>query len=132
MSISDWSSDVCSSDLLCYDGPRAPSLVEVAPFLFERALMINGTSKAYAMTGWPIGYDVGPAQLIEVIVKMIGQSTTCASWVGQAAALVALTSDQACVAAAAAMYRSPRDRLLEHLPEQIGQATCRERACHYV
>src|SRR3546814_4446559 len=79
---------------LCYDGPRAPSLVEVAPFLFERALMINGTSKAYAMTGWRIGYAVGPAQLIEVIVKMIGQSTTCASSVGQAAALVALTSDQ--------------------------------------
>src|SRR3546814_12987111 len=87
MRISDWSSDVCSSDLiaevlrrhphvwvmtdeiyehLCYDGPRAPSLVEVAPFLFERALMINGTSKAYAMTGWRIGYAVGPAQLIEV------------------------------------------------------------------
>src|SRR3546814_7558075 len=61
---------------LCYDGPRAPSLVEVAPFLFERALMINGTSKAYAMTGWRIGYAVGPAQLIEVIVKMNGQRTT--------------------------------------------------------
>src|SRR3546814_12068747 len=111
---------------LCYDGPRAPSLVEVAPFLFERALMINGTSKAYAMTGWRIGYAVGPAQLIEVIVKMIGQSTTCASSVGQAAALVALTSDQACVAAAAAMYRSRRDRM------QIGRASCRERVCQSV
>lgn len=105
---------------LCYDGPRAPSLVEVAPFLFERALMINGTSKAYAMTGWRIGYAVGPAQLIEVIVKMIGQSTTCASSVGQAAALVALTSDQACVAEAAAMYRSRRDRMLELLSEESG------------
>src|SRR3546814_15717568 len=75
--------------------------------------MINGTSNAYAMTGWRIGYAVGPAQLIDVIVKMIGQSTTCASSVGQAAGLVALTSDQTCLAEAAPMYRPRRDRMLE-------------------
>src|SRR3546814_7009190 len=80
--------------------------------------MINGTSKAYASAGWRIGYAGGPAQLIDVIVKMIGQSTTCASSVGQAAALVALTSDQACVAEAAAMSRSRRDRMLELLSEE--------------
>jgi aspartate aminotransferase len=102
---------------LCYDGARALSLVEVAPFLFERSLIINGLSKAYAMTGWRIGYAVGPSQLIDVIVKMIGQSTTCASSVGQAAALVALTGEQSCVSDAAAMYRSRRDRMLEILAE---------------
>src|SRR3546814_12881424 len=51
---------------------------------------------------------------------MIGQSTTCASSVGQAAALVALTSDQTCIAEAAAMYRSRRDRMLELLSEESG------------
>jgi aspartate aminotransferase len=102
---------------LCYDGTRAPSLVEVAPFLFERALIINGTSKAYAMTGWRIGYAVGPRPLIDVIVKMIGQSTTCASSVGQAAAVVALTSEQSCVSDAAAMYQARRDRMLEILSD---------------
>ena len=105
---------------LCYDGARAPSLVEVAPFLFERALIINGTSKAYAMTGWRIGYAAGPKPLIDVIVKMIGQNTTCASSVGQAAALVALTGDQACVGEAAAMYRARRDRMLAILADAPG------------
>ena len=105
---------------LCYDGARAPSLVEVAPFLFERALIINGTSKAYAMTGWRIGYAAGPKPLIDVIVKMIGQSTTCASSIGQAAALVALTGDQNCVGEAAAMYHARRDRMLEILSDAPG------------
>lgn len=105
---------------LCYEGARAPSLVEVAPFLFERALVINGMSKAYAMTGWRIGYAAGPKALIDVIVKMIGQSTTCASSVGQAAALVALAGDQSCVGEAAAMYRARRDRMLGILSEAPG------------
>lgn len=105
-------------EYLCYDGARAPSLIEVEPSLFERALIVNGTSKAYAMTGWRIGYAVGPRPLIDVIVKLLGQSTTCASSVGQAAALVALTSDQACVGEATAMYRSRRDRMLEILSEE--------------
>ena len=105
---------------LCYDGARAPSLVEVAPFLFERALIINGTSKAYAMTGWRSGYAVGPKPLIDVIIKMIGQSTTCASSIGQAAALVALTGDQRCVGEAVTMYQERRDRMLEILSEAPG------------
>jgi aspartate aminotransferase len=103
---------------LCYDQPRAASLIEVAPFLFERSLMINGMSKAYAMTGWRVGYAVGPTELIDVIVKMIGQSTTCASSVGQAAALAALTGDQACVREAAADYRSRRDRMVAILSKE--------------
>src|SRR3546814_16737560 len=103
------------TDLLCPHTPLFRSLC-------ARARMINGTSKAYGMTGWRIGYAVRPAQLSEVIVKMIGQSTTCASSVGQAAALVALTSDQTCIAEAAAMYRSRRDRMLELLSEESGLA----------
>ncbi|KKC26263.1 pyridoxal phosphate-dependent aminotransferase [Sphingomonas sp. SRS2] len=109
-------------EYLCYDGARAPSLVEVAPFLFDRALMINGTSKAYAMTGWRIGYATGPKALIDVIIKMIGQSTTCASSVGQAAALVALIGDQSCVGDAAEMYRARRDHMLKILSEAPGLA----------
>jgi aspartate aminotransferase len=105
---------------LCYEGDRAPSLIEVAPFLFDRALIVNGPSKAYAMTGWRIGYAAGPRPLIDVIVKMIGQSTTCASSVGQAAAAIALTGDQSCVRDAAAMYRARRDRMLEILGDAPG------------
>lgn len=107
-------------EYLCYDGARAPSLIEVCPFLFERALIINGMSKAYAMTGWRVGYAVGPKALIDVIVKMLSQSTTCASSVGQAAAVEALTGDQACVAQATDMYRSRRDRMTEILRDAPG------------
>ncbi|ARR55147.1 aspartate aminotransferase [Rhizorhabdus wittichii DC-6] len=103
---------------LCYDGARAPGLVEVAPSLFARAFLINGTSKAYAMTGWRIGYAVGPQPLIDAVVKMIGQSTTCASSVSQAAALIALTGEQRCVADAVTMYRARRDRMLAILSEE--------------
>ncbi|NTJ36030.1 aminotransferase class I/II-fold pyridoxal phosphate-dependent enzyme [Agrobacterium rhizogenes] len=105
---------------LCYEADRAPSLIEVAPFLFERALIINGMSKAYAMTGWRVGYAVGPKELIDVIVKMLSQSTTCPSSVSQAAAVAALTGDQSCVAKATAMYRARRDRMVEILADAPG------------
>ena len=107
-------------EYLCYESVRAPSLVEVAPFLFERALIINGMSKAYAMTGWRVGYAAGPKELIDVIVKMLGQSTTCASSISQAAAVAALTSDQSCVAAATELYRARRDRMVEILSDAPG------------
>ncbi|WP_348633425.1 aminotransferase class I/II-fold pyridoxal phosphate-dependent enzyme [Mesorhizobium sp. M2A.F.Ca.ET.067.02.1.1] len=107
-------------EYLCYEGTRAPSLIEVAPYLFQRALIINGMSKAYAMTGWRVGYAVGPKELIDVIVKLIGQSTTCASSIGQAAAVAALTGNQSCVAAAVDMYRARRDRMVEILSDAPG------------
>ncbi|QKD19622.1 pyridoxal phosphate-dependent aminotransferase [Mesorhizobium sp. NZP2077] len=110
-------------EYLCYEGSRAPSLIEVAPFLFQRALIINGMSKAYAMTGWRVGYAAGPKELIDVIVKLIGQSTTCASSISQAAAVAALTGDQSCVAAAADMYCARRDRMVEILSDAPGLKT---------
>lgn len=102
-------------DFIYYEGRRAPGFVEVAPDLFERSLIVNGMSKAYAMTGWRVGYAVGPKALIDVMVKMIGQSTTCASSISQAAALAAVTGDQSCVSDAVDMYRKRRDRMIEIL-----------------
>jgi aspartate aminotransferase len=107
-------------EYLYYKGARAPSLIEVAPLLFDRALIINGLSKAYAMTGWRVGYAVGPKELIDVVVKMLSQSTTCPSSFGQAAAVEALTGDQACVAEATELYRARRDRMTEILRDAPG------------
>ena len=107
-------------EYLCYESARAPSLIEVAPFLFERSLLINGVSKAYAMTGWRVGYTVGPKELIDVITKMLSQSTTCASSISQAAAVTALSSDQSCVAEATELYRTRRDRMVEILSQAPG------------
>ncbi len=104
-------------EYLSYNDERALSLIEVVPSLFERAVIINGMSKAYAMTGWRVGYAAGPKFLIDVVVKMLSQSTTCASSISQAAAVAALEGDQACVREATAMYRRRRDRMVEILSE---------------
>ncbi|PRD43565.1 aspartate aminotransferase [Phyllobacterium phragmitis] len=99
---------------LTYEG-KALSLGEVAPDLKDRLLIVNGVSKAYAMTGWRIGYAAGPAALIAAMNKLIGQNTSCASSVSQAAAAAALNGDQACVAEAAETFRKRRDRMFELL-----------------
>ncbi|OCW55729.1 aminotransferase class I/II-fold pyridoxal phosphate-dependent enzyme [Hoeflea olei] len=96
-------------------GDRVMSLGEVAPDLIGRLLIVNGVSKAYAMTGWRIGYAAGPAPLIAAINKLIGQSTSCASSVSQAAAAAALSGDQSCVRDVTEIFRKRRDRMFELL-----------------
>lgn len=73
------------------------TLLNVCPELTERTVIINGVSKAYAMTGWRIGYAAGPEDLIQAMRKVQGQSTSCASSVSQAAATAALDGPQDCV-----------------------------------
>lgn len=99
---------------LAYDG-EVLSLGTVAPDLKERLLIVNGVSKSYAMTGWRIGYAAGPAALIGAINKLIGQSTSCASSVSQAAAETALSGDQAFVKNAKQIFKQRRDRMFELL-----------------
>lgn len=105
---------------LFYEGERSPSIIEVAPDLADRSLVISGVSKAYAMTGWRIGYAVGPKPLIDVMTKLLSQSTTCPSSISQAAAVAALDGDQTCVEEATALYRKRRDRMVELLGEAPG------------
>jgi len=73
------------------------TLLNVCPALADRTIIVNGVSKAYAMTGWRIGYAAGPEDLITAMRKIQGQSTSCASSVSQAAAVAALTGPQDCV-----------------------------------
>jgi aspartate aminotransferase len=73
-----------------YGAARHVSPLNVALALAPRTLVVNGVSKAYAMTGWRIGYGAGPTQLIKAITMLISQSTSCPSAMGQAAAVVAL------------------------------------------
>ena len=68
------------------------SFAEACPDMFDRTITINGVSKAYAMTGWRIGYCGGPTKIIAAMKKIQGQSTSNASSVSQAAAAVALNS----------------------------------------
>ncbi len=73
------------------------SLLSVVPELYNRTVTINGVSKAYAMTGWRIGYCGGPKEIIAAMATIQGQSTSNASSISQKAATAALNGDQSCV-----------------------------------
>jgi aspartate aminotransferase len=98
------------------EGPYR-TFLNACPELAERTVVINGVSKAYAMTGWRIGYAAGPADIIRAMNKVQGQSTSCAGSVSQAAATAALNGPQDCVEemrqAFEARYRFFRDALNE-------------------
>ncbi|MDR6558836.1 aspartate aminotransferase [Arthrobacter pascens] len=96
-------------DQIYFGEGRLTSLVEVAPELKDRILAVNGVSKAYAMTGWRLGYAAGPAPLIAAINKLQSQISSCPSSVSQAASAAALTGDQGFVRESVEIYRSRRD-----------------------
>jgi len=80
-----------------WHGEPFSNIVTVCPDLYERAVVMNCVSKAYAMTGWRIGYAGGPAPLIKAMANMQSQSTSNAASISQAAAEAALNGDQECV-----------------------------------
>lgn len=100
---------------ILYDGRKFATMAEVEPALAERTLTINGVSKAYAMTGWRIGYGGGPAVLIKAMVKLQSQSTSNASSIGQAAALEALNGPQGFIAERTAIFQERRDAVVAEL-----------------
>ncbi|WP_018935500.1 pyridoxal phosphate-dependent aminotransferase [Thioalkalivibrio sp. ALJ24] len=80
-----------------FDETEFVNIVNAAPDLAERSVVLNGVSKAYAMTGWRIGYAGGPAELIGAMKKIQSQSTSNPTSIAQAAAEAALNGDQTCV-----------------------------------
>ncbi|OAE03055.1 aspartate transaminase [Arthrobacter sp. OY3WO11] len=96
-------------DQIYFGDGKLASLVEVAPELKDRVLAVNGVSKAYAMTGWRLGYAAGPAPLIAAINKLQSQISSCPSSVSQAAAAAALTGSQGFVRDSVETYRKRRD-----------------------
>ncbi|MEA5455423.1 aspartate transaminase [Sinomonas sp. JGH33] len=96
-------------DEIYFGSGRITSLVSAAPALRDRVLVVNGVSKAYAMTGWRIGYAVGPADLVASINKLQSQISSCPSSVSQAAAAAALSGDQRFVGECVDAYRIRRD-----------------------
>lgn len=103
-----------------YGAAQHQAIVSLAPDLADRSLVINGMSKAFAMTGWRIGYGAGPEPLIKAINLLITQSTTCPSGVSQHAATVALNSAQDCVRDAAKLFQERRDIIVKLLNEIPG------------
>lgn len=98
-----------------YGDARHVSLIAQVPELAPRALVVNGVSKAYAMTGWRIGYGAGPLPLIKAIVLLLSQSTSCVVAMSQVAAAAALEGPQRCVVDARRLFETRRDRMVELL-----------------
>jgi aspartate aminotransferase len=99
------------------------SFARACPELLERTLTVNGMSKAYAMSGWRIGYAAGPQALINAMTTIQGQSTTNACTISQAAAVAALDGEQRCVQAMCSAFRSRHDVVLARL-EGIAGFSC--------
>ena len=108
---------------ILYDDKVFCTIAQVEPALKSRTITINGVSKAYAMTGWRIGYAGAPAELIKAITKLQSQSTSNPSSIGQAAALEALTGPQDFILQRKAIFQERRDQIVTML-NSIPGITC--------
>lgn len=100
---------------IVYDDFEFVTPAQVEPKLYDRTLTINGVAKAYAMTGWRIGFAGGPVELINAIRKVQSQSTSNPCSISQAAAVEALTGTQHFLKERAAVFQKRRDMVVEML-----------------
>lgn len=95
------------------------NIVNICPDLYQRTLVINGVSKAYAMTGWRIGFAAGPGNIIKAMTALQSQSTSNPTSIAQVAACTAFSSDQTSVQVMAAAFQRRHDlvvKLLQQIP----------------
>jgi aspartate aminotransferase len=96
------------------------TMAQVEPALYERTLTMNGVSKAYAMTGWRIGYAAGPMQLIKAMDMIQGQQTSGACTIAQWASVEALNGPQDFIAKNKAIFQGRRDLVVSMLNQAKG------------
>ncbi|MDP1673135.1 MAG: pyridoxal phosphate-dependent aminotransferase [Burkholderiales bacterium] len=117
---------------LRFDGVEFCTMAQVAPDLAERTLTVNGVSKAYAMTGFRLGFAAGPRELINGMIKMQSQSTAGVNTLSQWAAVAALEGPQEFLAAHAAAYQQRRDGMLDILDRVPGISCDRPQGAFYL
>jgi aspartate aminotransferase len=117
---------------LNYDGFEFTTPAQVEPSLYDRTLTINGVSKAYAMTGWRIGYAAGPKELIKAMGVIQSQSTSNPSSVSQAAAVEALNGTQDFIKTRAEAFKERRDLVVSMLNQATGIKCHKPEGAFYV
>jgi aspartate aminotransferase len=110
---------------IVWGGYEFCNIVNACPDLYPRTMVLNGVSKAYAMTGWRIGYAAGDADIIKAMKKIQGQSTSNPTSVSQAASVAALNGDHAPVREMVKEFRRRHDYLVAAL-NAIPHIQCRE------
>ena len=126
---------VMSDDIyekIIYDDFKFYSLAEVVPELKDRILTVNGVSKAYAMTGWRIGYAGGPKDLITAMSKLQSQSTSNPSSISQAAALAALEGPEEFLLERNEKFKIRRDMVVRMLNNCGGLSCIKPTGAFYV
>ncbi|HTN10856.1 MAG TPA: pyridoxal phosphate-dependent aminotransferase [Acetobacteraceae bacterium] len=119
-------------DKLAYDGFKPATILQVEPKLRDRTVTMNGCSKAYAMTGWRIGFAGAPVALIKAMDKLQSQSTSNTSSISQAAALAALTGPQDFIGEMRAVYQERRNLVVEMLNAAPGITCHKPEGAFYV
>ena len=117
---------------LVYDDFEFATLAQVAPDLRDRTLTMNGVSKAYAMTGWRIGYAGGPEELIAAMAKIMSQTTSNPCSISQWAAVAALEGDHGFLAGRNAAFKRRRDLVLADVDAAPGLAAPTPEGAFYV
>jgi aspartate aminotransferase len=117
---------------LVYDGVEFVSFLNAVPELYERTLTINGVSKAYAMTGWRIGYAGGPEPLMRAMGKVEGQSTSNPCSIAQWAAVEALNGPQDYIPTNAEVFAKRRDLVVSMLNQANGVRCLEPQGAFYV
>ncbi len=117
---------------LTYGDFKFRTLAEVEPGLYERTLTMNGVSKAYAMTGWRIGYAAGPLQLIKAMDMVQGQQTSGACSIAQWAAVEALNGPQDFIETNRTLFQGRRDLVVSMLNQARGLSCPTPEGAFYV
>jgi aspartate aminotransferase len=117
---------------IVFDDFEFTTIAQVCPSLYDRTLTANGCSKAYAMTGWRIGFAGGAPWLIKAMSKLQSQSTSNPCSIAQAASVAALTGDQGFLKDFAALFQSRRDLVVSMLNQADGIVCPRPEGAFYV
>jgi len=105
---------------LVFDDFEFWTIAQVEPALYDRTLTMNGVSKAYAMTGWRIGYAAGPEELINLMRKVLSQTTSNPTSISQWAAVEALNGSQAFIKPNQKLFQGRRDLVVSMLNQAAG------------
>lgn len=103
-----------------WSGAPFYNIVNVCPKLYDRTVVVNGVSKAYAMTGWRVGYAASPTAITVAAQKIQSQSTSCACSIAQFATEAALNGDQACIQTMLQAFKQRHDYVFEILSSMKG------------
>src|ERR1700723_654443 len=117
---------------LVYGGFKFTTVLEIEPGLYDRTLTMNGVSKAYAMTGWRIGYCAGPEDLIKAMAKLQSQSATNATSISQWAAVEALNGPQDFIPKFQKIFEERRDLVVSMLNQATGIECPKPEGAFYV